>query len=458
MTDRKRKNISLAALCLGFFMVIMDVTVVNVALPNIASSLQTSVSSLQWVVAGYTLTFACFLLFSGNLADQAGAKKILILGLILFTITSLACGLAPTINLLILFRLLQGAAAATLVPSSLALINSSYDTGKERAKAIGIWGGLAGVAAACGPVLGGILTALFGWRAVFFINVPIAVIAIFLVIKYVIDAKLHTKARFDIPGQLLGIMMTVSLAFALIEVGRYGWLSIIVISAGVVFAISFILFLFFENRVQHPMFPLKFFKSKNFSIAIVIGMIINIGLYGELFILPLYFQNIRGFSVMKTGFSIFPLVMMIALASFLSGKLASYKGTKLPMTLGLIIGLLGFFSLSIIIINSPSYYSLVLPLAAMGFGVAFTMPAATITAMHSVPHNRAGMASGTFTTSRQIGSLLGVAVFGTIVASSSQFMHGMFLTLIISGLLFLFGFLLSCVVDIKIKRELDENA
>ncbi len=440
---RAKKSLSLAALCLGFFMVIMDVTVVNVALPNMALGLHAQLSDLQWVVAGYSLTLACFLLFAGHLSDQVGAKQTLVLGLIFFVITSFACGIAPTINFLILFRFLQGMAAAALMPASLALINASYDDKKERVKAIGIWGGVGGIAAASGPVIGAVLTSYLSWRFVFFINIPIGLITVFLVMRYVVKTQKHLNPHFDLPGQFLGIITTASFAFVLIEIGRLGWSSLLVITASMVFVVSLCLFILVEKHVKQPMFPLGFFKLKNFSISVFIGMLLNTGLYGELFILPLYFQQIRGYSVMQAGFAIFPLLILVAISSYLSGRVASHKGEKLPLVIGLVIGMVGFFSLLIVGAHSPQYFFLLLPLAMIGFGTAFAMPASTIIAIHAVPTNRAGIASAAFNTSRQLGSLIGVAAFGTIIVTASSFMNGMHITLIIAGLLFLLGSMLS---------------
>jgi len=445
-----KKTIALAALCLGFFMVIMDVTIVIVALPNIAQALHTSISGLQWIIAGYTLTFAGFLLTAGHLADSAGAKKTLMIGLLFFILTSLACSLAPSIQLLVLFRVLQGLAASTLIPCSLALIHALFDNENERAKAIGIWGGMGGIAAASGPVLGALLISAFSWRMVFAINIPLGILALLLINHYTISTKPRINTHFDMPGQLLAIVSITSLALALIEAGRFGWDSMLVMGASGLFFLSLIAFIFVEKRSQSPMLPIQFFKVKNFSIAVIIGLFINVGLYGLLFILPFYFVQVRGYNTLQTGFAILPLFILVAIASYLSGKVASVKGAKLPLLLGLLIALLGFFGLLMVNEQPSSYYWLIVPLATTGFGIAFTMPAAMIIAIQAVPKNHAGIASAVFTTSRQVGSLIGIATFGTIITRSTQFIQGMQLTLMIAGLLFLFGFLLVHFVSCKL--------
>lgn len=240
---KKNKNLPLFALCLGFFMVIIDVNIVNVALPSMAKNLGGGVSWLQWVVDGYTLTFACLLLCAGNLGDRLGAKSAYLFGMGIFVLTSLACGLATNFLVLTIFRLLQGVAGALLVPTSLALINSSYENKIDRARAIGVWASVGGFAAASGPVLGAILTAWFGWRAVFFVNIPIGVIGILMTTNYVNKAinSEHTGG-FDFPGQIMGIISIASLAFALIEAGRFGWFSEIVLSSLGMFLVTFITF------------------------------------------------------------------------------------------------------------------------------------------------------------------------------------------------------------------------
>ncbi len=439
---------SLLALCLGFFMVIIDVTIVNVSLPIMQTSLGGNVSWLQWVVDGYTLTFACLLLSAGSLADRIGAKKAFQAGLLLFVLTSMGCALSNAFWSLTTFRLLQGIAAAFLVPTSLALINSSYPDKESRAKAIGIWGGLGGIAAASGPILGGILTASFGWRAVFWVNVPIGLLALILAVKYIASPTRSlngTHEKFDFAGQITGIVSIAALAFSLIETGNLGWFSPIVLIGFLVFFVTFIAFLWIEHHNRSPMFPLNLFKSHEFSIAIVVGMIINFGLYGELFILPLYFHQMKEFSVLQIGVAILPLTGLVAVASYLSGKIISIKGGKFPMIVGLIIGALGFAFL-LMAEKNTDYYWLILPLAAIGFGTAFTMPAATVTAIQAAPEDRPGIAAGAFNASRQLGSLLSVALFGTIVATSTHFMAGMHITLMIGGSLYLIGSLLAAAL------------
>lgn len=431
----------------------MDVTIVNVALPSMKTGLDTSVSWLQWVVDGYTLLFACLLLMAGHLCDQLSAKKLFQWGVIFFSVTSLFCGLANTAWLLTLFRLLQGASAAFIVPASISLIHSSFSDPKSRSHAIGIWGGIAGIAAATGPFLGAVLTSAFSWRAVFFVNVPIGIICFLFAKKSLVNSKIkNNSTTFDLPGQIFCITGIGALAFALIEAGRLGWYSLMVMSSFGLFVLALIAFIVTEWRVKAPMFPLSFFRSRQFTVAAIVGIMMNVGFYGELFILPLYFQHIRGYTVMMTGFAILPIMIMVGLSSYLAGKIVSVIGPKWPMVLGLLLSAIGFLGMLTVGTHEPPYWELILPLMMMGFGVAFTMPAATIAIIRSVDSSRTGIASAAFNTSRQLGSLIGVAIFGTIIASTQNFIFGMHTTLFIAAGVFLFGGFLSAYF-IKIKNK-----
>ncbi|MEM9243809.1 MAG: MFS transporter [Pseudomonadota bacterium] len=442
------KLIPLLSICTGFFMVIIDATIVNVALPTIGIALNASVSWLQWILAGYTLMFASLLLLAGYMSDLFGAKKLFQSGVIVFTLASFLCGLSNSAWMLTLFRLLQGAAAAFMVPTSLALINASFPNDEMRARAIGIWAAIGGVAVAIGPILGAILTSLFNWHAIFFINIPFGLACFIVTAIFVINPTSNPpKTKFDSMGQLFGIIAVASLAFAFIEAGRLGWTSVIVISAFVLFVISTVGFIVTELLVKTPMLPLGFFKYRNFSISTVVAMTINVGFYGELFLFPLYFHHIRHYSVLTTGFALLPLVIMNAICAYFAGKLVGVIGTKKPMLYGLLCGGVGFLALLVVIKYTLPYSWFILPFAIIGSGLSFTMPAATIAIIRSVSHHQAGMASGVFNTSRQIGSLIGVAVFGTIIAVSSTFISGMELTLIIAVGVLLLASLLTMLMS-----------
>ncbi|MEO3954724.1 MFS transporter [Chromobacterium piscinae] len=438
------KSITLIALCLGFFMVIMDVTIVNVALPTLATQLHTSVSWLQWIVDGYTLSFAGLLLSAGYLSDQFNSKHLFRLGIASFAITSLFCGLVSSPTLLTIFRVFQGIAAALIVPSSLALIHMGFDEHTARSKAIGIWAAIGGIAAAIGPMAGAILTSSLGWRAVFFVNVPIAILCLLLTsgnFKQNIQS-ISKRKYFDWLGQIFAILSITSLALAIIELGHLGWKNPLVLIGFLLFVFSTLLFIFVESRCKNPMLPLKFFKVNGFSIGIVNGLLLNFGVYGEFFILPLYFQQVRGYGVLETGLSLTPLTLVMPLAAFFSGRLISSINATRTALVGLCLAALGFISLLFVIDNFSDYYYFILPLMFLGFGISTAMPALTSITMHSIICDSVGLASGAFNASRQLGSLIGVGVFGSIIASTTNFMHGIRYTLYVGILAYLLAIFL----------------
>ena len=439
-----KKSITLLAMCLGFFMIILDTTVVNVALPSITIALKTNTSGVQWVVGAYTISFASLLLLAGNLADRFSAKSVLMAGLVGFLVTSLGCGFSTNITSLSLWRLLQGATATLLIPASLNIIKQVFTEKKEFAKAIGIWGGVAGLASASGPVIGSALTAIFSWRAIFFVNAPIALLALLLLHGTIHQLAQSTKKKaYDWLGQLFAIVFTISLAAVLIESGNYSWTSPLIISISVIAIASLIAFIIIESYAKHPILPLSFFKSINFSTAMLIGFIINCGAYGQLFLLPLYFSRVRNYSITEVGFAVLPFLILSAIASYLSGNALTRIGARKSVLIGLTVGAIGFLFLSVAISSHLAYYWLIIPLASIGFGAAFTMPSATYIIIHSVHDDSSGIASSAFTTARQIGSLVGVALFGTLFSTSTSYTNGIVVTLIIASAMYFTGSLMS---------------
>jgi DHA2 family methylenomycin A resistance protein-like MFS transporter len=447
MQNSKAQYLALTALCLGFFMVVMDVMIINLALPTMAQAFGGGIRGLQWVVDGYTLTFACLLLSAGHFADRIGAKAAYIWGLAFFILTSLACGMATNFLMLTIFRLLQGLSAALIVPTSLALINAAYTNKKARTQAIGIWSSTGGIAAASGPILGGILTHFFGWPAVFFVNIPVGIIAIVLTGKYVVNSAGNGHGNFDMLGQIFAIISIAALAFGLIEAGHLGWESVTVLGSFALFVLAFIIFLITEYYAATPMLPLDFFHSPVFLALVFSGIAINIAVFGELFIFTLYFQEVRLYSVLMTGFVLFPLTALTVLGSYLSGKISSVIGPKRPLIFGLSLGTIGFLSMLIAEQNSPAYFMFILPLSLIGLANSVAALASTIAIMHAVAPNQAGVASAAFTASRQIGSLIGVAIFGTIVSSSRNFIVGFHITLMISAALYFSALLLNLIIQ-----------
>jgi DHA2 family methylenomycin A resistance protein-like MFS transporter len=413
------RGLSLTAVCLGYLMVIMDATAVNLSLPALGRDLGGGLDVLQWVVDGYTLTFAAFLLSAGALGDRLGSRDVFVGGLVLFIVASVVCGCSVSAGMLIAARLVQGLGAAILVPSSLALLQAGNPDKAARARAVGIWGGVAGIAAASGPIVGGALTQGVSWRAVFFINVPIGLVALLLTVKQVIRPRGHGRRGFDPLAQGCAVAGLAVLTLALIEARTAGWIAAPVLglfAAAAAFAIAFVLV---ERRAAEPMLPLALFADKAFAGGTAIGLLINLGFYGQLFVTSLYLQNTRHLGATAAGLALLPEGLCVSAASFLSGRLTGRAGPRPTLLIGLAIGAAGLAGMMIARGSTP-YLLLVAPLAATGFGMAFTMPAATTTVVEAAPSERAGVASGTINTGRQMGSTLGVALMGTLAAGSGM--------------------------------------
>ncbi|MFG1805718.1 MFS transporter [Streptomyces sp. NPDC049040] len=419
-----RPFVPLVALCTGYFMVILDATAVSVALPRMGHDLGGGLAGLQWVADGYTVAFAALLLSAGAVGDRIGAKPVFQVGLGLFVVTSIGCGAAPELWVLVTMRVLQGLSAALMVPTSLALIHASYQDEGDRTRAIGVWGGVGGVAAAAGPVLGGVLTAALSWRAVFFVNVPVGLLGLFLTARHVVAPRPERGRGMDRSGQLAGAVMLAAAVYALIEAGHSGWAAGGVLVAALLAVLAAAAFLLVERRTADPMVPLDVFRSRTLSSSTLVGFLMNAGFYGQLFVMTFYFQQVRGWSALEAGLALLPQTAMAALASALSGRTAARTGPRTPMWAGMLIGAAGFAGLLATGADTP-YLWLVPPLAAIGFGMAFTMPAAMSAAVEEAPPGRAGLASGVMNASRQVGSAVGIALLGALVADRSGFVPGM---------------------------------
>ena len=408
---------ALFALCISYFMVIIDVTIITVALPTMGRHFHCDVAGLQWIVDGYTLVLASLLLSTGVVADRWGAKRTFEGGLMAFVAASVGCALAQSLTWLVAMRLFQGCAAALLIPASMSLVKKGFIERAARARALGAWAAVGGVAAALGPVLGALLVSGLGWRAVFWVNLPMGVLAWILSrrgIQEIVAAQAST--RLDLMGQVLAILALSGLAMALIASGHAGWRSAAVLLPLGLCVVAGMLFLRWEHRTTQPMVPLTLFRQTEFSVAMLVGLGLNLGFYGQLFLLPFYFERIHGLSVFAIGFAMLPQPAMASLASFLSGKVMAKVGPRGPMCMGLWMGAVGFAGLSIAVYAKGPYASFVAPLLAIGFGTAFTMPAMTSAILDAVSAEQAGIASGCLNASRQMGSMIGVAIAGTLIA------------------------------------------
>jgi MFS transporter, DHA2 family, methylenomycin A resistance protein len=406
---------TLVVTSISYVVVVLDASVVNVALNSIAVNLSTGIAGLQWIVNAYTLAFASLLLTGGLLGDRQGARRIYCAGLLIFTLASLLCGLAPSTGILIGARALQGIGASLLVPSSLTLLNHGFQEAGERAAAIGIWAGSGGAALAAGPLVGGLLVETLGWRSIFLINLPIGLAGLWIAAH--IDETAKTASRsFDVLGQALAIVALASLVGFLIEAPSFGWLSLPILSVIAVFVGSAIAFLLVERRTHEPMLPLGFFRNGVFTLSAMIAMVITLTFFGAVFVLSLYFQSVRHYSPMMTGLAFLPATAVVTLCNVLSGRLVKRFGPRLPILSGLWTGGAGYLGLTLVGADTP-YVLLSVPLLAIGVGGGLATPAVTNALVGAVERHQSGVASGVLNTARQVGVAAGVALFGAFIAN-----------------------------------------
>ena len=435
-SPKMSKPLTLAAMSLGFVVVQLDVTIVNVALPHIGSTLSAGIAGLQWVVNAYTLVFAAAILTAGALGDRFGARRCFIIGFVVFTLASLGCGLAPNLAVLISARAVQGLGAAILVPCSLALLNHAFHDEHERTKAIGIWAAGASAALAAGPVVGGGLIAWIGWRSIFFVNLPLGIFGIWLTWRYAEESTQTRGRALDLAGQFIGMFALADLAAAMIEGGAVGWAHPLVLIAFLLFVLAAATFVFVEIKSQSPMLPLSLFKNRTFSAATLIGLLMNTAFYGLIFMFSLYFQQVKHYTPLATGMAFLPMTVVVLLANLSVGPIATKLGLRMPILLGqalLAIGCLSLLGIS----QNASYRALGLQLLAMGAGVGLTVPPMTSALLGTVGTKLSGVASGVLNASRQAGSVIGVALFGSLIERQRPFIPGIRMALMISaGVLF----------------------
>lgn len=435
---------TLAAAGLGFVMVLLDVSVVNVALEALRTGFHTDIAGLQWVINAYTLIFAALLLTAGALGDRFGAKRIFAAGFMIFTLASLACGLAPTLGILILSRIVQGLGAALLVPSSLAMLQQAFPEPEKRSRAVGWWGAAGGVALAAGPVLGGLLVTHIGWRSIFLINLPIGVLGLFLTLRYASTSTMQAGRNLDMPGQISAVIALASLTAALTEASQLGWLHPLVCAGLLIAALSTIGFLWLESRSPAPMLPLSLFRNPTFSVASIAGVIVNFAYYGLVFVFSLFFQSVQHLSPQQTGLAFLPMTAILMVMNIFAGRLITRTGPRVLMVTGLGLAAFGYMLL-LRISADRSYWMLAIPMLVAGSGIALTVPTMTNATLSSVHPSRAGIASGVLNSARQIGGMLGVAVFGFLVrdAAPELFMHGMRVSIAVAVVLLVVGIILS---------------
>lgn len=412
--DRRTKMLTLGAMCFALFMAMLDNTVVNVALPRISHDLGSGISGLQWIIDAYTLVFASLMLTGGTLGDMFGRKRFFLTGLSIFTVGSLVCALAPSLSVLIGARGVQGLGAALLMPGTLSILTNTFLDHRERAQAIGIWAGVSGLALAAGPVVGGVLVDRFGWQSVFYLNVPIGVIAFVVCILAVRESKHPEGRRLDLPGQVLAVIALGTLTYALIEANSYGWTSAVILTLFAVAVVTFSAFVLVERRSSSPMLQLGFFRNPTFSAGATCSAAVSFGMFGMFFFLSLFFQNVQGYTPLQAGLRALPMTVMIIIFAPLAGRAASRIGSRVPMTVGLTLNAASLFLFILVQVHTP--YSHIWPLMSLaGLGMAMVMSPMTAAVMSTVPPQRAGMASATTSASREIGGVFGIALLGAIV-------------------------------------------
>ncbi len=421
--DENKKWWTLAAVSFGLFMIMLDNTVVNVALPSIEKSLHLQVSELEWVVAGYALTFGAFMLTGGKLADLFGRRLIFVAGLIIFTGASLACGLAGSATILIGARVVQGLGAALMNPATLSIITVTFPP-RQRGTAIGIWAGVSALALAIGPLVGGIITERINWNWIFFINVPIGAIAIAAAYAFISESRdTSREQRPDIPGLVSSAVGLFALSYALIEANSYGWTSTrILVAFGIAF-VALVAFVLLELNQRLPMLDLSLFRNKTFAGANTVMLLVGLAMFGVFFYVSLYVQQILGYSPIQAGASFLPWTLLIVALAPQAGRMSDRFGSRWLVTGGMTVfaGSLFLFSR---MGTDETFWGLLPAMILGGIGLSATMAPVTSTAMASVARDKAGVGSAVLNSMRQVGGSLGIAIMGAIVAASATTIDG----------------------------------
>lgn len=404
----------LVTLAIGFVMAMLDVTVVNVALPSIALQFSVPLTDLVWIVDGYTLTFAALLLVAGALADRYGAKTIYLSGLGVFTLASLLCGLAPDADTLIAARMLQGLGAALFMPSSLSLLTHAYEDEHVRNRMLAAWSAIVAVAGAAGPLLGGVLIHQFGWRSIFLINLPLGVVGLWLARRRILAAPRRPRALNPL-SHLLGVIALSSLCFVLIQGNAYGWTSSRIAGVTALCAVAVVLLVRRERRHAEPILPRALFKTTQFAAANGVGFLINLASYGQLFLLSLFLQHARGTDALQTGIQLVPMLAVFSIGNMISGRVSARWNVSASLLGG--VSLAAIMSAAGIYAFSPdmAYWPFAIMVALGNLGVGIAVPAMTSVVMQVSGKQHANSAAAALNANRQSGALVGVALMGTIL-------------------------------------------
>jgi EmrB/QacA subfamily drug resistance transporter len=449
VTEANRKWWTLAAVSLGLFMIMLDNTVVNVALPSIQRDLGARLSELEWIVAGYALAFAAFLLTGGKLADLLGRRLVYTAGLVIFSGSSLACALAPTAGFLIGARAVQGVGGALMGPATLSIITATFPP-RQRGTAIGIWVGVSASALAIGPLVGGLLTEHAGWSSIFYVNVPIGALAVIVSYLLIVETRDSShEQRPDVPGLVTSGLALFALTYALIEGNSRGWTSTVIVGAFGLAAVSLAAFVLLELRQRLPMLDLSLFRSGTFTGANTVMLLVTLAMFGVFFFLSLYMQNVLGYSAVQAGAAFLPMTLLVTVVAPLAGTLSDRLGSRALMTAGMaVVGtqLLYFSTLDV----HSSFWALVPGMLLGGIGVPSVMTPASAAALSGVPNDKAGVGSAVLNSSRQVGGSIGIALMGAIMAheiagrrTPESFTHALSVALVVAAVIAFAGALLA---------------
>ncbi len=441
LDEANRKWLTLAAVAFGLFMIMLDNTVVNVALPSIQRDLRADLSELEWIVTGYALTFASLMLIGGKLADLLGRRLIFVVGLAIFTLASLACGLAGSGEVLIGARVCQGVGAALMNPATLSIIAATFPP-HQRGMAIGIWAGVSALALAIGPLVGGLITEHIDWSWVFFINVPVGALGIAASFVFIRESRDESEEqRLDLPGLLTSGLGLFALTYGLIEGNSYGWTSARILGSFAVAAVALVAFVLLETRQRLPMLDLSLFRSGTFAGANLVVLLVALAMFGVFFFVSLYMQNILGYSAVQAGAAFLPMTVLIILVAPLAGRTSDRIGSRWLMTAGmLLVGtqLVYFSRLGI----DSTFWNLLPGLLIGGVGMSLVMTPSAAAAVRSVPVDKSGVGSAVLNAARQVGGSMGIAVLGAIIASQAggertpeAFMDGFSTALVVASVI-----------------------
>ncbi|MGW1102624.1 MFS transporter [Streptomyces sp. NPDC002540] len=411
-----RRQLVLAICCMSLLIVSLDNTVLNVALPSMQKELHATVAGMQWTIDAYTLVLASLLMLAGSTADRIGRRKIFKIGLVLFTLGSVLCSLAPNLESLVAFRMVQAVGGSMLNPVAMSIITNTFTDPRERARAIGVWGGVVGISMAAGPVIGGLLVDSVGWRSIFWINLPVGLVALLLTWRYVPESRAPKPRRPDPVGQLLVIALLGSLTYAIIEAPSAGWASPRILTFAALAALAVVGLLLYEPRRAEPLIDLRFFHSAPFSGATAIAVCAFAALSGFLFLNTLYLQNVRGLSALHAGLYMLPMAALTFVCAPLSGRLVGSRGPRLSLLVaGVTMTACGLLFAAF----DAETDDVLLFTGYVLFGLGFGMVNAPITntAVSGMPRSQAGVAAAVASTSRQVGGTLGVAVIGAVLAA-----------------------------------------